>query len=41
MDNLFNSARDVDAGNGDRLHHGWVYSHLVGIGGRSCVDTAD
>jgi len=41
MDNLFNSARDVDAGNGDRLHHGWVHSHPAGLGGRSCGDTVD
>jgi hypothetical protein len=31
----------VDAGNGVRLHHGWVYSHPTGLGGRSCGDTVD
>ena len=41
MDHLRNSDRDVDAGNGVRLHHGWVYSHLAGIGGHSCGDTVD
>jgi hypothetical protein len=41
MDHLSNSDRDVDAGNGLRLYHGRVYSHLAGIGGRSRGDTAD
>ena len=41
MDDLSNSDRGVDAGNGLRLHHGWVYSHPAGFGGRGCGDTAD
>ena len=41
MDHLSNSDRDVDAGNGVRLHLGWVYSHLADIGGRSCGDAVD
>jgi len=41
MDNLFNSRRDVDVGNGDRLHHGWIYSHLADLGGRSGGDAVD
>src|SRR4030095_8770723 len=41
MDNLRNSDRHVDAGNGICLHHGWVYSHPTGLGGRSCGDTVD
>ena len=41
MDHLRNSDRDVDAGNAVRLHHGWVYSHLADIGGRSCGDAVD
>jgi hypothetical protein len=41
MDHLCNSDRDVDTGNGVRLHHGWVYSHLAGLGCRSCGDTVD
>ena len=41
MDHLRNSDRDVDARNGVRVHHGWVYSHLAAIGGRSCGDTVD
>jgi hypothetical protein len=32
---------DVDAGNGVRLHHGWVHSHPAGLGGRICGDTVD
>jgi hypothetical protein len=39
MDDLFSSDCAVDAGNGVLLHDGWVYSHLAGIGGRSCGDT--
>jgi hypothetical protein len=41
MDNLFDSDCAVDAGNGVRLHDGWVYSHLAGIGGRGCGDSVD
>jgi hypothetical protein len=38
---VFLADRDVDAGNGVRLHHGWVHSHPAGLGGRSCGDTVD
>ena len=40
VDHLRNFDRDVDAGDGDGIHHGWVHSPIAGIGGRSCVGTA-